>query len=137
MTVVWVLYPGRKSALSLMYMNCPPWIIGAGNKTLARIRNNSIGFVFQQFNLMPTLTALENVTLPVQFSANRKFNPRQRAKELLTSFGLATAYGTGRRSSQAVSSSEWPSLARWPTPRRCSSATSPPAPWIRRTGIWS
>ncbi len=60
-----------------------------GENQLARIRNDSIGFVFQQFNLMPTLTALENVALPIQFSANNKFNPRQRATELLTSFGLA------------------------------------------------
>ncbi len=60
-----------------------------GENQLARIRNDSIGFVFQQFNLMPTLTALENVALPVQFSAKHKFNPRQRATEILTSFGLA------------------------------------------------
>ena len=64
-------------------------ITDMGENQLARIRNESIGFVFQQFNLMPTLTALENVALPVQFSAKRKFNPRQRATELLTSFGLA------------------------------------------------
>lgn len=64
-------------------------ITDMGENQLARIRNESIGFVFQQFNLMPTLTALENVALPVQFSAKPKFNPRQRATELLTSFGLA------------------------------------------------
>ena len=64
-------------------------ITNLGENQLARIRNDSIGFVFQQFNLMPTLTALENVALPVQFSRKRKFNPRQRGMELLTSFGLA------------------------------------------------
>ena len=64
-------------------------ITDMGENKLARIRNDCIGFVFQQFNLMPTLTALENVALPVQFSARPKFNPRQRATELLTSFGLA------------------------------------------------
>ncbi len=64
-------------------------ITDMGENQLARIRNDSIGFVFQQFNLMPTLTALENVALPVQFSAKPKFNPRQRAAQLLTSFGLA------------------------------------------------
>jgi len=37
---------------------------------------------------MPTLTALENVALPVQFSSKLKFNPRQRATDLLTRFGL-------------------------------------------------
>lgn len=64
-------------------------ITNMGENQLARIRNDSIGFVFQQFNLMPTLTALENVALPIQFSSKKKFNPRQRATELLTSFGLA------------------------------------------------
>ncbi len=55
---------------------------------LAEIRNEYIGFVFQQFNLMPTLTAVENVALPVQFAGKRKFNPRRRAVDLLTRFGL-------------------------------------------------
>ncbi len=59
-----------------------------GENRLAEIRNDYIGFVFQQFNLMPTLTALENVALPVQFSRMPKFNPRQRATDLLTRFGL-------------------------------------------------
>jgi putative ABC transport system ATP-binding protein len=60
-----------------------------GERPLTRIRNEKIGFVFQSFNLIPTLTALENVALPIQFSANRQFNPTQRARELLTLFGLA------------------------------------------------
>jgi len=55
---------------------------------LADIRNEYIGFVFQQFNLMPTLTAAENVALPIQFSAKKKFNAKDRATELLSSFGL-------------------------------------------------
>jgi putative ABC transport system ATP-binding protein len=59
-----------------------------GENRLAEIRNEYIGFVFQQFNLMPTLSAAENVALPVQFSAKRKFNPRRRAVDLLTRFGL-------------------------------------------------
>lgn len=59
-----------------------------GENRLAEIRNDYIGFVFQQFNLMPTLTALENVSLPVQFSRAPKFNPRQRAVDLLTRFGM-------------------------------------------------
>ena len=64
-------------------------ITDMGENRLAEIRNDSIGFVFQQFNLMPNLTALENVALPVQFSRKPKFSPRQRALELLTNFGLA------------------------------------------------
>ena len=59
-----------------------------GENRLADIRNEYIGFVFQQFNLMPTLTAAENVALPVQFSRKKRFVPKSRAVELLTSFGL-------------------------------------------------
>jgi ABC-type lipoprotein export system ATPase subunit len=63
-------------------------VTNMGENELAEIRNAYIGFVFQQFNLMPTLTAVENVSLPIQFASERKFNPRERATELLTTFGL-------------------------------------------------
>jgi len=63
-------------------------VTSMGENQLAEIRNAYIGFVFQQFNLMPTLTAVENVALPIQFASERKFNPRERATELLTTFGL-------------------------------------------------
>ncbi len=63
-------------------------ITDMGENQLAEIRNESIGFVFQQFNLLPTLTAVENVALPVQFAGKRKFNPKRLATELLTRFGL-------------------------------------------------
>jgi len=56
---------------------------------LTRVRNEKIGFVFQFFNLIPTLTALENVSLPIQFAQHRKFNPTKRAKEILTMLGLS------------------------------------------------
>lgn len=58
-------------------------------RALTRVRNEKIGFIFQFFNLIPTLTALENVTLPIQFSRQRKFNPNKRAKELLDMLGLS------------------------------------------------
>ena len=57
-------------------------------RALTRIRNEKIGFVFQFFNLIPTLTALENVALPMQFSPHHKGNANQRAKELLEMLGL-------------------------------------------------
>ncbi len=55
---------------------------------LASVRNRTIGFVFQFFNLVPTLTALENVALPIQFDDNSRFKPEKRAKELLNLVGL-------------------------------------------------
>jgi len=48
----------------------------------------AVGFVFQFFNLIPTLTALENVELPVQFAARARFDPTRRARELLELVGL-------------------------------------------------
>ena len=57
-------------------------------RALTRVRNEKIGFVFQFFNLIPTLTALENVALPLQFARKRKHNPARRATELLDMLGL-------------------------------------------------
>ncbi len=59
-----------------------------GEDKLTEIRNEKIGFIFQFFNLIPTLTALENVSLPIQFARKPKFNPNRRAKELLELLGL-------------------------------------------------
>lgn len=55
---------------------------------LTEIRNEKIGFIFQFFNLIPTLTAAENVALPIEFARKPRYKPNQRAKELLTLFGL-------------------------------------------------
>jgi len=55
---------------------------------LTEVRNEKIGFVFQFFNLIPTLTALENVALPIQFANRPKFHPEKRARELLELLGL-------------------------------------------------
>jgi putative ABC transport system ATP-binding protein len=55
---------------------------------LTEIRNEKIGFIFQFFNLIPTLTALENVALPIQFAQKPNFKPEKRAKELLKMLGL-------------------------------------------------
>lgn len=56
---------------------------------LTEIRNEKIGFIFQFFNLIPTLTALENVALPIQFARRPQFNANVRARELLKLLGLA------------------------------------------------
>lgn len=55
---------------------------------LTEIRNEKIGFIFQFFNLIPTLTALENVALPIQFAHQPKYKPAQRARDLLNLLGL-------------------------------------------------
>lgn len=55
---------------------------------LAQVRGNSIGFVFQQFNLLHNMTALENVSLPLIFQGFSEKRRIERAKFLLDSFGL-------------------------------------------------
>jgi putative ABC transport system ATP-binding protein len=60
-----------------------------GDRKLAQIRNRKIGFVFQTFNLLPQLTVLENVLLPVLYDSYADLNKSKRwAINLLESFGL-------------------------------------------------
>ncbi|HEY0009457.1 MAG TPA: ABC transporter ATP-binding protein [Tepidisphaeraceae bacterium] len=54
---------------------------------LARVRNQHIGFVFQSFNLLPRMTALENVELPIQYAGGA--GARRRAETALQLVGLA------------------------------------------------
>ena len=60
---------------------------GMSDEELARLRGLEIGFVFQTFNLVPRLTAFENVLLPT-FANSRSIDPQKRAKELLSLMGL-------------------------------------------------
>ncbi len=55
---------------------------------LATIRNKEIGFVFQTFNLMPRMSALENVALPLVYAGKRKTEREELAEKLLQSVGL-------------------------------------------------
>jgi len=56
---------------------------------LAAVRREKIGFVFQQFNLIHTLNALENVALPMLFAGIRRAERMKRARELLEKVGLS------------------------------------------------
>jgi len=55
---------------------------------LSRARNEFIGFVFQQFNLINKLTIVENVLLPTIYAKHLSFIPKERAMKLLTDFGI-------------------------------------------------
>ncbi len=59
---------------------------------LTDIRNRKIGFIFQFFNLIPTLTALENVALPIEFAQVPRHKPNRRAMELLEMLGMADRF---------------------------------------------
>jgi putative ABC transport system ATP-binding protein len=55
----------------------------------ARVRNQHIGFVFQSFQLLPTVSALRNVELPALYNRQSRHERRARARYLLERFGLA------------------------------------------------
>ncbi|MGM7720181.1 ABC transporter ATP-binding protein [Metabacillus sp. Hm71] len=59
------------------------------DEELAKVRNLSIGFVFQQFQLLPRLTALKNVELPMIYAGVKKKDREERASRALEKVGLA------------------------------------------------
>ena len=70
------------------------WLTGQslgrlGERSLARLRRNAVGFVFQAFHLMDELTAIENVELPALLAGQSQRAARRRASELLEQIGLA------------------------------------------------
>ena len=102
---------------------------------LAAVRGRKIGFVFQSYQLIQTLTALENVLLP--YELNVEGSGLEQARRLLDEVGLDRArWITIPCSSPAASSSAW----RWRAPllssRRWSWPTSPPATSTQQMDDW-
>ena len=64
-------------------------ITKCSGKELAEVRNKEIGFVFQSFHLLPKLTALENVALPLLYGGVKKEERRERARAALETVGLS------------------------------------------------
>lgn len=58
-------------------------------KQLAFLRNRTVGFVFQQYNLLSTMTVLENVMLPLRYQGLEMSARKKRAKEVLEQVGLS------------------------------------------------
>jgi len=63
-------------------------VAGMDRDGLAEVRNRRVGFVFQNFNLLPQLSALENVEMPMLFGGVPAKRRRERAQELLEQVGL-------------------------------------------------
>ncbi|MCA9496963.1 MAG: ABC transporter ATP-binding protein [Nanoarchaeota archaeon] len=59
---------------------------------LAVIRGKKIGYIFQKFNLIKTLSAVENVELPMIFQGTSKIERKEKAQELLTKFDMADKF---------------------------------------------
>ena len=64
-------------------------LVAADTRTLAQVRNRKFGFVFQMFNLIPRLTALRNVELPMIYGQVPASERRSRARRALEQVGLA------------------------------------------------
>lgn len=67
--------------------------VSYSESALAEIRNKTIGFVFQQFNLLPRMSAVDNVAIPLIYSNVSEVERRAKAKELLVRLGLGDRLG--------------------------------------------
>ena len=101
-----------------------------GDSALAYTRNRKIGFVFQSFNLLPKLSALDNVILPMIYGNVFKKERRERALRMLDSWGWVTVRIICRQKCRAGSASASPSPVR-------SSMTLPSSWRMSRQGIWT
>jgi putative ABC transport system ATP-binding protein len=68
-------------------------ISGGGERMMLELRRRTVGIIFQFFNLMPTLTVLENVTLPAELSGSGAKAARERAHALLEAVGMGHREG--------------------------------------------
>jgi len=64
-------------------------IDGLGDRDITRIRRSEVGFIFQTFNLVPSLTAIENVMLAAQYAGKNRSSSRGAAERALAQVGLA------------------------------------------------
>ena len=96
---------------------------------LASIRNEMLGFIFQQYNLLPKLNLLENVEVPLVYAGIPRAERHRRAREVLEQVGLGDKLKNSPTSFRAASSSAYPSRGRWCATRRSFWPTSPPARW--------
>jgi len=102
-------------------------------RSLEKHRLLNVGFVFQFFNLIPSITAIENLELPMVMAGVPEAQCRERAHTLLGMVGLDAKGQKRPRSSQAVNSSGSPSRWLWPTTRHSFWRMNPPVIWTAST----
>lgn len=96
----------------------------------AAIRRRSIGYVFQDFNLLPSLNAIENVSFPLELDGWPIRKARKAALEALRETGVLNWRSVGLRTCREVRRSVWPSPELWWADAACCWPTSRPAHWI-------
>ena len=100
-------------------------VTGLGDRALTRLRREKVGFIFQQFNLLPTLTAHENILLPLSIAGRKPDG--EWFDTVIETVGLRpTGSATGPANSPAASSSGWRVRGHWSPGRTSSSPTSRP-----------
>ena len=99
----------------------------------AQLRRRSIGYVFQDYNLLAGLSAVENVSLPLELDGVGARKAQAAAAESLANFGWRTGRRTTRISCRVASASGWPSPGPWSGGASSFWPTSPPGRSTRPT----
>ena len=85
-------------------------VSGLSGQALALVRRRKVGFVFQDFNLIPSLTAMENVAIPLELDGVSAKRAAEQARAALSAVGLDEVAERFPTSCPAGSASGWPSL---------------------------
>ena len=112
------------------YLLCGQDITACTDLQLAQVRNQELGFVFQSFHLLPRLTALDNVALPLLYGGVKKAERRERARAALEMVGLGDRIDHRPDQLSGGSASVWPLHGPWWAAPSCCWRTNPPALWI-------
>ena len=107
----------------------------ANERQRTRLRRANIGYIYQFFNLVPTLTVLENIRLPAHL--NKRKDLDSRAEALLAQLGLEQRSMFFRKCCLVESNNGWRWLGRYSSSRRCCWPTSPQEILMRKTQRWS
>ena len=112
------------------YLLCGQDITACTDLQLAQVRNRELGFVFQSFHLLPRLTALDNVALPLLYGGVKKQSAGSGPVRRWRWWASATGSTIARTSCLAASASVWPLHGPWWAAPSCCWRTNPPALWI-------